>query len=111
MCIPSQSIRAFCGVLCFVILTLSSSAQITWTEIPIPATDRSLYNIDFVSETLGFLSDAKGMVLRTTDAGESWDSIGTMDSPNVYAMSFLDSNTGIAAGDGVGFRLLSPPIP
>ena len=87
----------------------SSFAQITWTEIPTP-TDKDLNTIQFVSESVGFVS-GDSVLMKTTDGGQSWthmilDSLpqNINQTGNFLDMHWFNENHGmLMAGPWGGF--------
>ncbi|MEB3329786.1 MAG: YCF48-related protein [Candidatus Sericytochromatia bacterium] len=48
---------------------------------------QALYQVDFVSDTVGFVSGLGGVIMRTTDGGQTWQDIGpTANLTEVKAM-------------------------
>lgn len=58
----------------------------------------TIYDIDFVSPSIGWLVGTGGMIVKTTDAGESWFSQSSGTTLELYGVDFIDENTGFAVG-------------
>ncbi len=46
---------------------------ITWTDISFDPMDDELHSVFFWNDTLGYASGAYGIILRTTNGGNTWD--------------------------------------
>jgi len=55
------------------------------------------FRIEFVNDTLGFASREFDYVYKTTNGGETWQNIKSLDA--VYDMQFLDTETGFLSGE------------
>jgi len=58
----------------------------------------NLFAVAFPSETLGFVAGYGGSVLRTKDAGETWEASYIGRNELIRRISFVDENTGWAVG-------------
>lgn len=60
----------------------------------------NLLRIQFVDASNGFISASGGKVFRTTNAGTSWDDVSPAGvTVDIKGMHFIDSNTGVIAGN------------
>lgn len=76
----------------------------TWTMVYPGQTNVELYSVSFIDDLNGFVSGARGMILKTTDGGLTWNEL-----TNIYIniirlddVHFINSNTGIVVGDDGG---------
>ncbi len=65
--------------------------------------DLELIRVHFIDDQTGFAVGGEffgrtGVILRTTDAGQNWETITGEDWEQLYAVSFRDSQHGIAVG-------------
>ena len=51
-----------------------------------------------VDSTLGYAVGTSGTILKTTD-GSTWDTLTRPTTNSLYAVYFLDANTGFICGD------------
>jgi len=79
----------------------TTNGGIQWTEISqLDLIDFQLGEIEFVSETEGWITSALGMVYYTSDGGYSWiPKHKSVTLSNLEALDFIDSQTGWAAGN------------
>lgn len=54
----------------------------------------------FTNSTQGYATTFGGRIYQTSDAGETWQHFIDITSQNIYSVAFLNSNTGIAVGQG-----------
>ncbi len=59
----------------------------------------------FVSATLGFFGGTNGAIIRTSDAGNTWQNltpvgVSSESGTGVYGIHFFDNSRGVAIGDG-----------
>jgi photosystem II stability/assembly factor-like uncharacterized protein len=76
------------------------NAGSSWTILSNVTGISSLYGVDFVSSTTGFICGTNGKVFKTIDAGVTWTPLTTNTNVLLYAIHFLNSNNGIAVGMG-----------
>lgn len=76
----------------------------TWTMVYPGQTNIELYSVSFIDELNGFVSGARGMILKTIDGGLTWTEL-----TNVYInivrlddVHFLNNDVGIVVGDDGG---------
>lgn len=55
--------------------------------------------LHFIDEQNGWIVGQKGIILYTSDGGESWNKIEGVTSENLFDVYFTDSNNGWAVGD------------
>ena len=95
---------------CFVIGNSSTSgpdhfrttnAGQTWQRIADFPLGGSWRQIDFVSQSIGFMG-ANGATARTVDGGASWQIMSAYpDCPVIYGMDFINETTGLVGGNRV----------
>ena len=62
-------------------------------------TTATLYDIYFPTPTAGYAVGYAGTLLKTSDAGESWNALAINTSEDLYAVHFTSQTTGFVAGD------------
>ncbi|MCH8904786.1 MAG: hypothetical protein IIA45_12840 [Bacteroidetes bacterium] len=79
-------------------LALSANLDAQWLEQD-SKTHNTLWDCDFVSETVGYVVGGFGNVLRTTDGGDHWEllSVGSMWS--LFSVDFINDSVGFAVGE------------
>jgi photosystem II stability/assembly factor-like uncharacterized protein len=84
-----------------VVLTTTNGGQSWSTQSTGLRTSQPLTDIQVLSEALGYIltSSDTGGVLRTADGGASWQSLGTLGTREVRALSFTDAEHGWVVGD------------
>jgi photosystem II stability/assembly factor-like uncharacterized protein len=65
-----------------------------------------IYGVDFRDTATGIAGGDGGMVYRTFDAGQTWDSVQTNSGSTIYALKFLNDSTILAAADNTGATLI-----
>jgi photosystem II stability/assembly factor-like uncharacterized protein len=80
----------------------TANAGDTWTKVAPPLTERTLLDIFFLDEQIGWVVGASGddgLVLKTTDGGASWEVTRVHYSPLYFKrVVFLDLLHGFALG-------------
>ncbi len=59
----------------------------------------TIYDIDFIDENTGWLVGNNGMIVKTTDGGESWFARPGGTSLHLFGVDFVNSLTGWAVGN------------
>ncbi len=84
-----------------ILLTcLAAPARAQWLPIP-SGTNLELVDIDFPTDSVGFIAGEQGVVLRTNDRGNSWQVIHQSPALHFVSVSFIDEATGFAASGDV----------
>ncbi len=73
----------------------------SYRNFPEQKNDARLNDVCFVSSTRGWAVGDRGVVWRTDDGGDSWTLAETPSDANLFAVSFLDENYGLAVGGRV----------
>jgi len=70
----------------------------TWTDLQLPANSYNARSVFFPTSSNGYIADASGNILFTTDAGSTWaaDSCNTWN--DLYSVFCPDSTAGYAVG-------------
>jgi len=71
----------------FASLTVMSFAQAVWVGQTNPLADSSLGKIQFVNSTEGWISEAHGKLLHTTNAGTNWTVVTPFPGDTVSSMT------------------------
>lgn len=74
---------------------LTSFAQ--WSN-QISGTDEDLEAIQMVNNNIGYIVGAKGVILKTIDAGENWTPLTSTTTVHLKDLFFINSETGYVAG-------------
>jgi hypothetical protein len=61
----------------------------------------NLTGVQFLNTSIGFVWGTNGVLLKTTDGGNNWDSIATNTSDSINKIQFIDENTGYMMVDSV----------
>jgi len=62
-------------------------------------TQANLWGVSFANETTGFIVGDNGLILKTTDGGNSWKAIKSPVTKYLMAIQFVNSTTGYIVGD------------
>ncbi len=71
-----------------------------WTEISSRIVSKTIEDVYFINETTGWIVGWMENIWKTTDGGYSWTEQTTAAHYALYAIDFVDANTGWATGDG-----------
>lgn len=79
-------------------LSKTADGGINWTHNP---EGYQLYDITFLTKTIGYATGWHGAIFKTVDGGNSWEPEGTgiEESYTLYDVYFRDENTGFIVGD------------
>ncbi len=69
----------------------------TWLN-PVPQA-KSIWEMNFVSSTIGYAVGMDGLAMKTVDAGNSWTVLDFGRSEDLYSMSFINATTGYMGGE------------
>lgn len=83
-------------VICTLVLGTPVSGPMIAAAVPVDSgtVTSDLRCVTFVDATTGFAAGASGVILKTTDAGASWHSVGPGGSYDFRGISFSDSTRG-----------------
>ena len=70
----------------------------SYRDFPQQKNDARLNDVLFQSPSLGWAVGDRGTIWRTTNGGERWELVETPTDANLFAVSFLDENFGLAVG-------------
>ena len=84
-------------VLSTILINTATIAQENW-EVINNGTADNLTDVCFIDNQIGWIIGYSGTLLRTTDAGESWNLI-IIPYQNLKAIQFVNQNTGWIVGD------------
>jgi photosystem II stability/assembly factor-like uncharacterized protein len=82
------------------VLLKTTNGGKNWNPLPL-SSGGNKSQILFTNETTGFIVGEYGSILKTTDAGNSWQIKNTNTTAWVKSVFFLDANNGYAGADGV----------
>lgn len=77
---------------------ISTPVQAAWTVLD-SGTSNNLYGVEFpVDENTGYVVGTGGTILKTSDAGASWDKLKTHTRDNLTDIDFVNNQIGYATG-------------
>ena len=79
-------------------LNAGAAANYHWKVIAAPS-QYSLNSICFVDDSTGFSCGAGGVIIKTTDGGNSWQSIGDSSGTDFYNVNFITKERGFIVGE------------
>lgn len=107
-------------IFCLLALPICISAQSGWVwQNPLPQ-GSTLTDIQFLSGNTGYASGGQGYILKTTNAGDSWQILSIPTSYECRAINFIDLNNGFCGSGtelfkttngGVDWQLIFTNIP
>ena len=85
------------NLLCLLfIFTISCYSQNFWEKIESPTTD-NLISVEFIDSLTGWAASDSGLIIKTTDGGDSWTTQYNNDSLIIVNLCFLNDQFGIAS--------------
>lgn len=88
-------------LLCLLILfTIQNYAQNFWEKIDSP-TSRRLNSVVFIDSLNGWAAGDSGLIIHTSDGGDSWDIQFTNDSLSIVNLCMLDDRIGFASATNI----------
>jgi len=80
-------------------INVSTIAQQGWIE-QTSGTSSSLFSVNFINESIGWISGEDGVIKNTTDGGQSWNNTSFHGSQTArwYCIWFVNNDEGYAAG-------------
>jgi photosystem II stability/assembly factor-like uncharacterized protein len=83
--------------ICLMCMSVLAFAQ--WTLLnPLP-TKNNLYSVHFPDANTGYAVGDSGTILKTNDAGSTWDSLSCGITSFLHSVYFTDASTGYAVGN------------
>lgn len=85
----------------------SQSNTVDWfrTYLITTGTNPKLFwDVDFVSNLIGYAAGTHGRIIKTTDGGLTWTLLTTSVTAELYGIDFVNATTGVAVGDNVILR-------
>jgi hypothetical protein len=70
----------------------------TWNESAIPSFTGSIYGMDFIDETTGYIVGGAGVISNTTDGGATWNAQTSPTANELRSVCFVNPLLGYAAG-------------
>jgi len=67
------------------------------TQSPLP-TGHALKSVKFINDDIGWLVGNNGVIIKTTDSGESWIIQRNNNRSALWSVSFIDVNNGLVVG-------------
>ncbi len=90
----------------FMSSVIGALAQSAWeVQLMTGNSGDGLNDVYFIDELAGWAVGDEGLVLRTTDGGETWDNINSGFSQNFYSVHFVNADRGWIAGYNNGSPL------
>jgi photosystem II stability/assembly factor-like uncharacterized protein len=78
---------------------LRDSSNLSYWNL-LDSVSSKIYGIHFLDTSVGFLSGASGMIYKTTDGGQSWQTQTSGTGNKLTSIYFLSANEGYIAGNG-----------
>jgi len=91
------------NALIILLITINTFGQTDWTSIPSNTTNH-LYDVTFTSAANGFTVGENGTILKTTDAGNTWNSVFSDISQSFKSIAFTSDNNGYALSSNSLFK-------
>ncbi len=77
----------------------TTDGGISWRPVTNILVDQKLNSICTLTDAIAIASGWNGLILRTTDAGKNWDSIGSGTTNKLHGIAFPTVDVGIIVGD------------
>lgn len=81
----------------FFAAPLMAQIELTWMN-PAP-NEWSLFDVTFPSPSTGYAVGERGMIYKTTDAGETWAHLFSGTVEDLHSVDFIDDAEGVIVGD------------
>lgn len=79
----------------------------TWTKVDLSSgVTQSFRDISFPSSSIGYVSGTSGRVIKTTDGGNSWNTLNTGTTAALVNTQFINDNLGFISGGGTGGKII-----
>lgn len=87
---------------CFVVETgiikQTTNSGSTWTTVYTAGSGKSLTEMYFVDQNIGYAVGGSGLVVKTIDGGATWTALTTGSNGLLQGVHFIDANNGVAVG-------------
>ena len=84
---------------CLVLFAISFHVKAQWVQLN-SGTTNDLYDVHFPVPDTGYAVGIDGIILKTTNGGSGWISLGSFSYTNtLYSIFFINANNGFAVGD------------
>jgi photosystem II stability/assembly factor-like uncharacterized protein len=83
------------------------AAQSSWLEVSLPVQDTTLFRISFVDSFHGWIAGRSGVILATTDGGNTWRADSVVLPYRVFEFKFVSPSVGWLLASNAG----QPPGP
>jgi hypothetical protein len=83
-----------------LLLFLAGKAQVNWTTLSID-TREDFQDISCVNENVTYVCGSNGYIGKTTDGGKTWTTLNQKMQVWLYAIKFIDEQTGFVGGANV----------
>ena len=77
---------------------ISNDAGETWVRNIADASRRDIWGSYFFNASTGFIVGSGGLIMKTTDGGDTWVSKTSNTTNILYDIEFLNADSGIATG-------------
>jgi len=78
----------------------TTDAGANWTQVlSLSSTDAELSSVYFYDASIGYAVGANGTILKTTNAGETWNAQASGTTNRLSSVFFTDANTGYVVGE------------
>jgi photosystem II stability/assembly factor-like uncharacterized protein len=81
-----------------VYLRRTNDGGTTWNESVINAFTGSIYGLDFVDASTGYIVGSSGVIRKTSDGGTTWSAQTSNTTQDLRSVCFVNPNLGFAAG-------------
>jgi len=81
----------------FLLINFTTLAQEGWFE-QTSGTSTFLHGVDFIDANTGAAVSADGIILRTSNGGQTWEPQYSNSATYLWDICLPDANTGIAVG-------------
>lgn len=82
-----------------VVTGAQDSLASNWSFCHPTPTSNDIRDAQFVNSTTGYACGDMGIILKTSDGGESWQKLSTITREHLRGIHFVDELTGFACGD------------
>lgn len=83
-----------------ILLFCAAILPAQWIQIP-SGTTKNLHDVHFPSDSVGYCVGDSGIVLKTVNGGNSWQTVYSDPAKSFQSVFFTDNSTGYAAGGNI----------